>query len=87
MLFAYLGPETVLPLTSVVAAIVGIVLMLGRQIRSVAAYLLRRVRVRPHLERRARAELSRRRFHASRQDAAADQAVRGPTRSATQARP
>ena len=30
MLFAYLGPETVLPLTSVVAAVTGVVMMFGR---------------------------------------------------------
>jgi hypothetical protein len=31
MLFAYLGPDTMLPLTSVFAAVVGVVLMFGRQ--------------------------------------------------------
>lgn len=31
MVFAYLGPDTVLPLTSVFAAVFGIVLMFGRQ--------------------------------------------------------
>lgn len=32
MLFAYLGPDTVLPLTSVVAAVAGAVMMFGRGI-------------------------------------------------------
>ncbi len=30
VLFAYFGPETLLPLTSIVVTIVGIVMMLGR---------------------------------------------------------
>lgn len=30
MLFAYFGPETFLPLTSVIAAVAGVVLMFGR---------------------------------------------------------
>ena len=30
ILFAYFGPETMLPLTSVVATVVGVFLMLGR---------------------------------------------------------
>ena len=32
MLFAYLGPDTVLPMTSMVAAAVGFLLMFGRQV-------------------------------------------------------
>ena len=31
MFFAYFGPETVLPVTSTLAAVAGVVLMLGRQ--------------------------------------------------------
>lgn len=31
MIFAYLGPDTVLPLTSTLAAVVGVFLMFGRQ--------------------------------------------------------
>ena len=37
MLFAYVGPETVLPLTSILAAGVGVLLMFGRQARASAA--------------------------------------------------
>ena len=43
MLFAYFGPETVLPLTSVFAALAGVVLMFGRQVRLVARVVFRRV--------------------------------------------
>lgn len=32
MLFAYIGPETLLPLTSIVAAGAGFVMMFGRQV-------------------------------------------------------
>jgi hypothetical protein len=32
MLFAYLGPDTMMPLTSVVAAVFGVSLMFGRQV-------------------------------------------------------
>lgn len=37
MLFAYFGPDTVMPLTSIVAAVVGFVLMFGRQAGRLAA--------------------------------------------------
>lgn len=40
-LVAYLGPETMLPMTSVIAGIVGVVLMLGRQTLSLLMGLLR----------------------------------------------
>ena len=30
MLFAYIGPDTLLPMTSVVATVVGVILMFGR---------------------------------------------------------
>ena len=40
MLFAYLGPETMMPVASIVAAVVGVVMMFGRNVlmfgRSVA---------------------------------------------------
>jgi hypothetical protein len=32
MLFAYLGPDTMLPLTSAFAAVLGVALMFGRQV-------------------------------------------------------
>ena len=44
MLFAYFGPETVLPLTSMTAMVVGFVLMFSRQISIVTRRLLRRAR-------------------------------------------
>jgi len=37
MLFAYFGPDTVMPLTSILAAAVGFVLMFGRQAGRLAA--------------------------------------------------
>jgi hypothetical protein len=40
-LFAYLGPETVLPLTSVVAAVAGVVLMFGRNALRFVAHSVR----------------------------------------------
>ncbi len=39
MLFAYFGPETLLPLTSVLAAVAGFVLMFGRQVFRVARFV------------------------------------------------
>ena len=32
MLFAYLGPETMMPVASIVAAVVGVVMMFGRNV-------------------------------------------------------
>lgn len=43
MLFAYLGPDTVLPLTSVIAAIAGGVMMFGRGIVAKGRRILGRV--------------------------------------------
>ena len=43
MLLAYFGPETVLPITSLLAAIGGVVLMFGRQSFRLASYALRRL--------------------------------------------
>ncbi len=43
MLFAYMGPETMLPVASIVAAAVGVVMMFGRNVamfgRSLARWL------------------------------------------------
>lgn len=44
MLFAYLGPDTVLPLTSAVAAVLGVVLMFGHQVGRISLLVCRRVR-------------------------------------------
>ena len=43
MVFAYLGPDTVLPLTSAVAAVVGVVLMFGRHVSRVVFLAFRRL--------------------------------------------
>jgi hypothetical protein len=43
MLFAYLGPDTVLPLTSAVAAVLGVVLMFGRQVNRIVLLAVRRL--------------------------------------------
>ena len=43
MLFAYLGPDTVLPLTSAVAAVLGVVLMFGRQVNRIVVLAVRRL--------------------------------------------
>ena len=42
MIFAYFGPETVLPLTSIVAAAVGVVMMFGRNTLRFALMFARR---------------------------------------------
>jgi hypothetical protein len=73
-IFAYFGPETVLPLTSVVAAVVGVVLMFGRNtVRFIASWLRFRAPGptgaksprKPHFAPRDR---SPSRSHSSRQD-------------------
>jgi hypothetical protein len=43
MLFAYIGPDTMLPLASVVTGIVGVALMFGRQVKLAVRNLVRRV--------------------------------------------
>jgi hypothetical protein len=43
MLFAYIGPDTMLPLASVFAGIVGVVLMFGRQVKLGVRNLVRRI--------------------------------------------
>ncbi len=44
MLFAYVGPETMLPLWSVVAAAVGVVLMFGRNVMYMGRNFVRKIR-------------------------------------------
>jgi hypothetical protein len=44
MLFAYVGPETMMPLASFVAAIVGVFLMFGRSLMLAARNLARKIR-------------------------------------------
>jgi hypothetical protein len=43
MLFAYLGPETMMPVASIVAAVAGVVMMFGRTIVSFGRNVVRRV--------------------------------------------
>jgi hypothetical protein len=44
MLFAYIGPETMMPVASVIAAVAGVVMMFGRNILLFGRNLVRRVR-------------------------------------------
>jgi hypothetical protein len=44
LLLAYIGPETILPLGSILAAIGGVALMFWGYVRSAAAWCLGRVR-------------------------------------------
>ncbi len=47
LVFAYFGPETLLPVTSIVATIVGIVMMLGRgSFRFILQFFRRALRLR-----------------------------------------
>jgi hypothetical protein len=43
MIFAYFGPETVLPLTSLVATLVGFLMMFGQQIVRLSTLAFRRI--------------------------------------------
>jgi hypothetical protein len=43
MLFAYIGPETMYPVASIVAAATGVVMMFGRSILTFGRGLVRRV--------------------------------------------
>jgi hypothetical protein len=45
MLFGYVGPETMMPLASVVAAVVGVFLMFGRNLMYIVRSVARRARV------------------------------------------
>jgi hypothetical protein len=44
MLFGYVGPETMIPLASVAAAIVGVFLMFGRRAMLFVRNLVRRIK-------------------------------------------
>lgn len=46
MLFAYVGPETILPVASVFAAVVGVLMMCGRSVVSFGRDVVRRLRPR-----------------------------------------
>ncbi len=43
MLFAYIGPETMMPVASVLAAVAGVVMMFGRNILLIGRSMVRRV--------------------------------------------
>jgi hypothetical protein len=43
MLFAYLGPETMMPMASIFAAIAGVFMMFGRTVVQVAKNIFRRI--------------------------------------------
>jgi len=43
MLFAYIGPETMMPVASIVAAVTGVVMMFGRNILMFGRGIIRRV--------------------------------------------
>ena len=42
MVFAYFGPETVVPVTSILATVAGVVLMFGKSLFRLVAYWVRR---------------------------------------------
>ena len=44
MLFSYVGPETMLPLASILAGAVGVLLMFGRNIMTMGRRMIRGVR-------------------------------------------
>jgi hypothetical protein len=54
VVFAYLGPETMLPMTSVVAGLVGVLMMFGRNSWLWARGIYQRVAPRPKAARRFR---------------------------------
>jgi hypothetical protein len=43
MLFAYIGPETMMPVASVIAAVAGVFMMFGRNVVGFVRGLVRRV--------------------------------------------
>jgi hypothetical protein len=44
MLFAYIGPETMMPVASIIAAVAGVAMMFGRNIMMFGRGIIRRVR-------------------------------------------
>ena len=43
MIFAYFGPETMMPVASIIAAVVGVAMMFGRNVMMIGRGLVRRV--------------------------------------------
>ena len=54
MIFAYLGPETMLPMTSVLAGVVGFFMMFGRKMVEVVTSVFRKKAASPAPKTRAR---------------------------------
>ena len=47
MLFAYIGPETMMPVASIIAAVTGVVLMFGRNVLQVGRAMFRGIWPKP----------------------------------------
>ena len=47
MLFAYIGPETMMPVASIIAAVTGVVLMFGRNVLQFGRAVFRGIRPKP----------------------------------------
>ena len=43
MLFAYIGPETMMPVASIIAAVAGVFMMFGRNVMGFFRYMLRSI--------------------------------------------
>ncbi len=43
MLFAYIGPETMMPVASIIAAVAGVFMMFGRNVMAIGRGIVRRV--------------------------------------------
>ena len=79
-LLAYLGPETMLPMTSVIAGVIGVILMVGRQTWSLLLGLLRIKGKGPRAKARAKRSASANGPHA--RIPAEGEVVADPTRPA-----
>ncbi len=44
MLFAYIGPETMMPVASIIAAVAGVFMMFGRNVVQIGRNVVRRIR-------------------------------------------
>jgi hypothetical protein len=47
MVFAYIGPETMMPVASIIAAVTGVVLMFGRNVLHLGRAVLRGILPKP----------------------------------------
>jgi hypothetical protein len=57
MLFAYIGPETMMPVASIIAAVAGVFMMFGRNVMGFCRGIVRRVR--PETRRKPVSTVSR----------------------------